>query len=149
MNWKTSTCAGAFHGDVAWCSCRVPSPCCCRFELQYFPLEREKHGSQIWRTASNSILAARPVSTYTVQELPYHTPFQFRIRAHSPFGWSEFSAVTPAFATTAAPPDPIPAPPVAEVLPGGTVHLTWGSSPEDNGATVEGYNVRGQSVIHE
>lgn len=112
-----------------------------RYELQFYPLQRERYGAQIWRTASNSIVDTE----FTIDDLPHNMPFQFRMRAHNPYGWSGFSALSDAYATTPSPPEALERPPVATILDGGTVRLEWPPVQEDNGAPVEVYNVRGTS----
>lgn len=104
-----------------------------------YPLERERYGAQIWRTAANSITDTE----YTLEGLPHNMAFQFRLRAHSPFGWSEFSILSTPISTTPSPPEPLGGPPSAVVLPGGTVRLEWPPVLEDNGSPVVSYNVRG------
>ena len=114
-----------------------------RYELQFYPLQRERYGAQIWRTASNSIVDTE----FTINDLPHNMPFQFRMRAHNPYGWSGFSALSDAYATTPSPPEALERPPVATILDGGTVRLEWPPVQEDNGAPVEVYNVRGTSGL--
>lgn len=114
-----------------------------RFDVQY---RRSGHRNASGENPNPwlSLAASIKITRVTQQNLPCHSPYQFRVRAHNPVGWGEYSSPSAVVWTKPGVPEN-PLPPFPGVISNTYVCLYW-SAVQDNGSEIRNYHLQYRQV---